>query len=321
LIFVRGLEVSTKSADIRSLEVESRLTLFEKRRTRVLLDARRVESWRLLVYSPDGDVFGVSSGDRVRLARPVILYRVCAGENMVSVVRGGEGVEVRRVSQLCTRRADEYGFCSVHRSSEYRKYLSYVFGLAEPRLDVGLMHVPHMVYLLQVGGGSVKVGIANGLKNVNRLYEQGFLHAVLLAFVGNGVEARRIEEALKDVGIADRATTDERLQWFKTRVDLDQQLRLFVSLIASKVIPRLGGLGVQVAEGKSLPVMRFSEEYYEKLREVRHVQDVEHLSALEGVYEVGEYLPGGFILRGEGSEVYVPYSFVRDRALNAELVR
>ncbi len=270
----------------------------------------------------EGEFVEIRLGDKLKIRKPFYLYKSCNGEVRVSFVKHGNFVEIRSFRTLCIAKARERGFCNAHLRSEYRAYLSFVFGVS-PTLppEVGLAKLPHMIYAMHVGGDEVKVGIANAIKNVARLYEQAFLHASILAFVPSCAEARKLERALSSMkGVTERITIRDRVRRLQNVGDEDLELALFVS--------KLHRILQQLCEhlhcrDKPLPVISFSNEIIDRLKHVRRLLCDEHAlnTISEGVYEVTAYLPGGIELTDlrDDSKMYIPYQIIRNAALNASL--
>ena len=313
--------MQTDVVQAERLEVELRTTLFSRTSISVRLEHRVPATWNLILYNREGDMYFISRGDRVRFSKPVIAYKACPGNTSLYIERHGDIVLVRRFVELCGRQANSDGFCIKHRGSEYQRYISYVFGLRKPDFDTSLMRIPHMIYALHIGGSSVKIGIANGIKNTDRLYEQVFLHATVLAFVENGVEARRVEDSIRRVSrVSDRAVLRHRLQWFRVdNLDLDTQLREYVRILVSSLIPTLKAMGIASGLGKTIPVIRFDVKYIDLVRRSIIIFDESQLNSLEGEFEVIDYAVGGIVLDQRGKRFFVPYSLIRDRALRISI--
>lgn len=321
MLVVRGIEVKTGIVCAERLEIELRASLFSRTSISIRLEHRVPSVWKLILYDREGNIYSISRGDRIRFSKPVIAYRACPGNTSLYIQRHGDTVLIKRFVELCGRQANSDGFCTKHRGSEYQRYISYVFGLRKPDLDTSLMRIPHMIYALHIGGSSVKIGIANGIKNTDRLYEQVFLHATVLAFVENGVEARRIEDHIRKVGkVSDRAVLRHRLQWFRVdSLDLDAQLREYVRVLVGSLIPSLKAMGITSSLGKMIPVIRFDVKYIDLVRRSAIVSDESQLNSLEGEFEVVDYAVGGIVLDQEGKRFFVPYSLIRDRALRIHI--
>lgn len=321
MLIVRGIEVETDVVYNEKLEIELRTTLFSRTSISVRLEHRVPAIWKLILYDREGDMYAISRGDRVRLSKPVIAYRACPGNTSLYIERHGDIVLVKRFVELCGRQANLDGFCIKHRGSEYQRYISYVFGLRKPDFDTSLMRIPHMIYALHIGGSSVKIGIANGIKNTDRLYEQVFLHATILAFVENGVEARRVEDHIRRVSkVSDRAILRHRLQWFRVdNLDLDTQLREYIRILVSSLIPFLKAVGIAGSLSKVIPVMRFDVKYIDLIRRSDIIFSESQLNSLEGEFEIVDYAVGGIVLDQRGRRFFVPYSLIRDRALRVSI--
>lgn len=322
MYIVRGLDVSSRIIDVHTRKVYVQSTLFSRVVQEVVEQILEVSNWRLILF--DGNSFSeVSTGDVVRLMSPLIVGRRCLGENIVSTVNSvEEGIiyVYRRVIPCVKKPVD--GFCIVHRDSEYGKYLSYVYGLKEFPPDVGLAKIPHMVYLLYVGGSSAKVGIANAIKNLNRLFEQVFLYASVIAFLDDVVKAREVEKFLAAGGLKDRAMISERIDWIK-RVrgeDLDRVLKSYVNIFIKYVKPLLRSLSIGV-ESRALPVLRFSDRFFTIANSTIVIGSRKALDVLEGRAEVEEYCLGGIVVNLDGRRFLIPYQMIRDSALNIEIIK
>ncbi len=324
MLVVRGVEVSTSIECIERLELSIQLSLFTRSTIPVRLEHRVPDRWKLILYDRAGNVYEVTRGDKLRFSKPALVYKACPGNTSLFIEQRRDTILVKQFIELCGRPALSTGFCIKHQGSEYQRYIAYVFGLRRPELDTSLMRIPHMVYALHIGGSSVKIGIANGVKNTDRLYEQVFLHATVIAFVANGVEARRLEDYLKRVEkISDRATLSYRLYWLREkRLDLGAQLREYVQVISKYLAPALSSLGIEAKRGKPLPVMRFSDEYLDLVRRSAIIAEEAELSNLEGEFEIVDYAVGGLVLeQNSGQRMFVPYSLLRDRALRVSIPR
>ncbi len=265
----------------------------------------------------------IFEGSKLRISKPVVLYKSCNGEAVLSLVKKGDLIEVRSFRELCPRKALPDGFCPLHKNSEYRNYLLLVFGRTRQLGTVtGLAKVPHMVYTMYIGGPYVKVGIANGLKNVGRLYEQVFLFASILGFVENAEIARRIELSLSSLkSVSERFSVRERVSYLLRR-DPDLELRSFITKLVTIVIPKLK-LFINVKDTKPIPVITFSKELIDAVKNSRIIHAERQLEHLEGLYEVLGYAPGGLILCNveSSNRVFIPYQVIRNLALNIHVVR
>ena len=324
MLVVRGIEVSTRIVHVEKLELSIQISLFARSTILVRLEHREPDSWKLLLYDRAGNVYELTRGDKLRFSKPVLAYRACPGNTSLFIEQRGDTILIKRFSELCGRPASSMGFCVKHQGSEYQRYIAYVFGLRRPELDTSLMRIPHMVYALHIGGSNVKIGIANGVKNIDRLYEQVFLHATVIAFVTNGVEARRLEDRLKRVEkISDRATLSHRLYWIREKqLDLSAQLREYVQIFSKYITSVLSSLGIEMKREKPLPVVRFCDKYLDLVRRSAIIAEEAQLDSLEGEFEIVDYAVGGLVLEQSSSQrIFVPYSLLRDRALRIAIPR
>ncbi len=322
MLIVKRLFVQPKLEIARKTTL-LKLGLFGEREISVVLHVVKDADFELLCLA-NSEIVRLRRGDRVRFRKPVALYRSCGGEVVLSIVRRNDLIEVSSIRELCSRKALSDGFCAVHRHSEYRSYLRMVFGITNTAPSgVPLAQVPHMVYAMYVGGSALKVGIANGLKNVGRLYEQLFLLSSILAFVSDANAARRLEVALSNAkhGVYERLTVKERLEHITSFRDIDASLRIFVSRLYTHVLPKLKRF-VSIKDSKPLPVIAFSEEMLSRIESSTRICSEKDLDNLEGCFEITSYAPGGIVLEecSGRQRVYVPYQLLRNLAMNAALV-
>ena len=323
MIFVKRLETRVKH-DVRRDRVRVVRSLFSIEEVDVVLHVvERVEPTLLCIEKENLIKLGI--GDKISFRKPLYLFKSCGGEVLATVIQRGNAIEVHTTRILCKAKATERGFCPMHLSSEYRAYLSYVFGVSKHLpTSLGIARVPHMLYAMHVGGGEVKVGIANSMKNVARLYEQAFIHATILAFLADCVQARELEQLLSSLrGVTDRITARERVRKLLRIHSPEEELGLYVSKLLDIIIPRM--CKKIACREKPLPVISFSSSIIDNLRRVHRIVLNEHsMNSLdEGVYEIFDYLPGGigFVSLSNGTKIYIPYQLLRNAALNASIVR
>jgi len=319
LLIVKRLVVHPRIRGYRR-NLRIRLGLFEVREASVYVH-EVIDASLELICLTRSNVLILKPGTIVRFRRPALTYRSCNGEVIASVVKHNNVLSISLKRELCGRRALFNGFCAVHRASEYRAYLDIVFGRSGSK-RVGLAMIPHMLYAMYVGGSSVKVGIANGVKNTARLFEQVFICSSILGFLPTAYDARRVEAELGRLPhVTERISVRDRLRHVSTAVSSEQALHIFVHLLLTSLAPTLrktvgaGNRGV-------IPVIKFSDSMLGVLRSSKAIASEEALSGIEGEYEIITYAPGGLILspRNSSSRIFIPYQLLRNAALNAQLL-
>ncbi|MEM1896816.1 MAG: DUF2797 domain-containing protein [Ignisphaera sp.] len=323
MYFANSIDVSMRIEDIRKYSYELPLALFGKDVQEVVVEVIDPYRWRLLLYDTEGNLHSITSGSFIKIYRPMSLYRVCSGDIVVSFTQDPleNLMYLHRKDVFCMARVSN-GFCSLHKRSDYSKYLSYVFGLSNTKPDVGLAQVPHMVYILSLGGSNVKVGIANVMKNLNRIFEQIFVYATPVAFVEDVARAREIEKMLAGSKIRDRVRVSERIEQIKNvnMYNLETHLTQFVLTFVRQIKPLLISRKI-VNKDKPLPVIRFSDKYFENIAKTYIVHEETRLNSIEGYTEVIEYSLGGITISINNRRFFIPYYFIRDKALNIEIVK
>ena len=321
LLAVKGLYVSFRPIQLQMIEIELRRGLLGSIRLRTLIEFIKVNDFRILLYDSQGNEFTIERGCKLRIRSPMILYRVCGGDAHAVVVRKGDYMDIRLDRLHCLRKAVNGLFCNQHRYSEYAKYLHTVF--QEPRSEpaISLAKLPHMIYLLHFGGNLVKVGITNIVKNIRRLAEQPFINAVILAIVPSLLEARRIEIALSRLSpVTDRLRIDERLRRLRDHASsLNAEIQELAQVLISVVQPKLRSLGIDVDLRKPIPVLSLDEDTRRVYSAFPAVTKAS-LSSIEGVGEVLDFVPGALLLSIDGKSLLVPYQYLRDHALNIEIL-
>ncbi|MEM1645037.1 MAG: DUF2797 domain-containing protein [Ignisphaera sp.] len=319
---VKWINVITRVVDITEHSLTFYSSLFNKHVEVVIEQVIEPVNWDIILLSREGNIVRLTTGDVVKLNKHFLGPKACLGETLVSVTKDvrEDITYINRTVYLCTHNTDD-SFCFSHKNSEYSKYLMFVYGLKEFASGVGLTLIPHMIYLLYTGGSNIKVGIANAIKNLTRIYEQIFIYASIIAFVENAYHARDIEKNLSKAGIKDRATVVERIQWIK-KVEpktIEEYLRSFITLFARQVKPILAS--INLAENKKFfPVIRFSNRCLKEVKESLIIYDVDKLNSLEGLAEVKGYCVGGLLLEINSRDVYIPYQLIRDRFINIDLI-
>jgi hypothetical protein len=320
---VKGIDVSTRIRDVVEHKVSVYISLFNKYDFKVLEQIVEPVRWSLNLFSREGSVESLTTGNTVKIRSPFLRGRSCLGDNIVSIVKNVQEntVYIHRTAYLCNRFADD-SFCPLHIGSEYSKYLLFVYGLKEFPQGVGLALIPHMVYLLYIGGSNLKVGIANAVKNIVRLYEQVFIYSSIVAFVENAAIARGIEKKLSSYYVKDRASVVERLEWIK-RVDvkmIEEHLKNFVMMFSRHVKPLLKSVGIE-KEKEFIPVIRFYDKCFEVVEKSYVMYDRDSLNVLEGVAEVEDYCLGGFTVNLGGKRYFIPYQLIRDHFIAIDIVK
>lgn len=198
----------------------------------------------------------------------------------------------------------------------------FVYGLKEFASDVNLALIPHMIYLLYTGSSGIKIGIANAIKNVTRIYEQIFIFASIIDFVKDVYYARNIEKNLSKAGVKSRATVLERIQHIKKieSKTIEEHLKNFITLFARQVKPILASINMATNK-KFFPVIRFSDDCLKKVKKSLIVYDVNMLNSLEGLAEVKGYYVGGLLLGIDNKDVYIPYQLIRDRFISIDFIK
>jgi len=260
-------------------------------------------------------------GTKIRVRSPLILYRVCGGDAHAFIARKGDFVTIRLERYHCLHRARNTLFCNLHRASEYSKYLDAVFREPHGEPGTSLAKLPHLVYLLHIGGRHTKVGITNIVKNVRRLAEQPFLNAVILAVTDSLLQARRIEIALSKLSdVTDRMRVDERLRRLREHASsIKAELHELAHTILFSIVPRIRTLGIDVSVDKPIPVISVSERI-RKIYSSTPQATKAAISSLEGVGEVLDYVPGALLVSINGRDLLMPYQYLRDHMLNLDVV-
>jgi hypothetical protein len=320
---VKGIDVSTRIVDIIEHRFSTYVSLFDKHVNGVVEQIVEPTYWYLNLLNREGYIERLTAGNSIRIYSPFVRGKSCLGENLVSTVNNvQEGIiYVHRSISFCNRVVDD-SFCPIHTSSEYSKYLLFIYGLKEYLQGVGLALVPHMVYLLYIGGSSLKVGIANAIKNIVRLYEQIFIYGSIITFVENAALARNIEKKLSSFYVKDRATVFERLDWIK-RVksrNFEDHLKSFIAIFSRHVKPFLNSIGID--RGKDfIPVIRFYDSCFDNMEKSYIIYDREMLNNLEGIAEVEEYCLGGFTIDLNNKRYFIPYQLIRDHFISIDIVK
>lgn len=320
---VKGIDVSTKVVDIIEHSVPVSTSLFNKHVEKVVEQIVEPSYWKLILLSKEGRVDYITSGNIIKIHSPMIRSKSCLGETLVSVTHDVQEktLYIHRTSVFCNKVVNN-GFCPIHSGSEYSRYLMFVYGLKELPQKVGLALVPHMVYLLFVGGSIIKVGIANAMKNINRLYEQVFTYATILTFVENVVHAREIEKSLSKSILRDRISLSDRIDWIKKiePKDFNSHLKNYVTMFSRYVKPMLNNLKIY-SSSERLPVVRFSNQCFEGIKDTIVLNSKDVVNNIEGVAEIEGYCLGGVTLNLKNKKVFLPYQAIRDRFIAIDIVR
>lgn len=321
---VKGIEVSTKVVDIVEHKFTFHTSLFDKQTWGALEQIIEPTSWRLILLNSEGYVDYLTTNHIIKINSPLLRARSCPGETLVSITNNIQEniIYIYRSVFLCNRVVDN-NFCLMHRESEYSRYLMFIYGLKEFPHGVGLALIPHMVYLLYAGGSNLKVGIANAIKNITRLYEQVFIYSSILVFVENAAIAREVERALSRSGIRDRMSVDERIDWIK-KIEpavFKEHLKSFTIMFSRHVKPLLKSIGISIRTTEILPVIRFCDRCFKEVKNSNIIYDRETLNNLNGVAEVEEYCLGGIILNLNNKKFFIPYQLIRDNFIAIDIIK
>ncbi len=316
--FVLGLSITSRSIDLEKFSVDMRYSISSNRvlKIDVLLDKREIVDLTLMMYDSQFNVYNLKLGTRIVLKNPLILGRVCLGNTSISMIRRGDIVYVYRYRELCNRTTHKCMFCLQHTGSDYADYLRFVFGRSK-YTESSLVKILHMIYVMHTGTSNIKVGIANGLKNTLRIFEQPFILATIVAFLENGVKARKLElELSRSRGLSDRVPLHHRITRIKALYrKLDVVVKDFAYAIKHFVDPVITKFGINTKS--IIPMITLDRRYYEYLDKAKIISD-ESTHIEEGTYEIIDYGPGGIVLANTSNNqyMYIPYDLIRDRVIN-----
>ncbi len=319
---VLGIDVNTRIVELQSSSIILSLGLFGKTKHNVLEDVREVKSFRLiLVDTSTYDIVEVKRGCRLKFLN--IGLKACPGEKVASITSRGGFIEVNIVRELCFREVgDTTGFCVRHRGGEYSKYLRVVFGYnTKEDKSIGLAMIPHMLYALTPGINVIKVGIANMVKNIGRIFEQVFIYASPLCILDTVYHARRLEIALaKRRNVVERITLREKIAKLRNSVgELQRVLKNFVTTLATDIIPVIKDVLASKQIKQYIPVLRFETRYLMYIPSSIPILSPSDIP-LDTVLEVEDYAPGGIVLSRGSDRFFLPFDTIRDRIIKLNVV-
>ncbi len=313
MMVVRGLKLSTKLRCVERERIVVQKSLFSNVDVEIKKFVYEVTEWKLVVQH-DYELTYLDSGTKVKVIG-VDSRTVCAGEILCSVIKRGDEIRVVVHRELCKRSATKHRFCSVHSRGEYSSYIGYVFGLRNEVPSTGLAMIPHLVYAMHAGLNNVKVGIANMLKNVTRLFEQIFLYATILTITEDVHKARSLELRLSSIsGVVDRMRVSDRIRALMRALERrDYELKRFVSILL-RMIDAING-GYEGGGKDYIPILTLVDEHLDFRRVNKVVENWRQVR--EGVYVIAKYVVGGIVLENvvNNEALYIPYASIRDRVL------